>query len=460
MALFHSSPTWALFFFFFFSAIAITHQQPLLDSAEQESVYRVLDSINSDIPWRSQFADDLCTYAPNGVVCEYFSESGDVSSPDSAHITELSFGYDSDFATSPPCSPNSTLNPVLFTSFKYLRKLFFYKCFKNAPVSVPDFGASFGSNLEEVVFVENPSFVGSISGLIRNFSSLRRVVLTGNGVSGEIPDAVGDLVNLEELTLSRNRLSGKMDDLDLSKLKKLKILDLSQNSFEGDVPSSMANLSELMKLDLSSNGFSGKIPESFRALQKLEFLDLSFNRFGNFGVPLFLAEMPKLRDVYLSGNHLGGKLPEMWKNLGGVLRIGFSDMGLEGPIPASMAVHLRNLSYLGLDNNKLEGSVPEEFWLLDSVNEINLENNRLSGKVSFPRNFSSRIGLKLKLGGNPKLCLCFVKNSNGCLGKLKLTKETRTPNTGALDRSSSTQVFPLMVIISMVIEFLVLFLST
>lgn len=306
--------------------------------------------------------------------------------------------------------------------------------------------------LEELVFIDNPSFVGSLSGVLRNFTSLRRVVLTGNRVYGRIPDIVGDLVNLEELTLSRNQLSGEIP-LSLARLKNLKVLDLSHNFLSGKVPPSMGiNQSELLKLDLSSNGLSGRIPESFGAFKKLQFLDLSFNSFGSFGVPMFLSDMTKLREVYLSGNHLGGQIPDVWENLGNVVRVGFSDMGLEGNIPASMGAYLKNLSYLGLDNNKLEGTVPKEFGLLKFVGEINLENNSLSGRVSFPgSNLSSRIGQTLKLAGNPGLCvddedvLWSAKNSsNGSFGQLKLCKkEAQKPNPVPLEGSSSTaQVFP------------------
>ncbi|KAM6565060.1 hypothetical protein CsatB_025058 [Cannabis sativa] len=393
-----------LFFFFFFFFIGVSHQQPFLNSGEQESVYQVLDSINSAIPWRTLFSDDLCNSPPHGVVCDYFTEfnttTNDSSTSETFHITELSFGYVSDFTPNPPCSENSTLSPLLFTSFKYLRKLFFYKCFNSTPVSVPNVSAIAVSNLEELVFIENPGFMGSLNSLVANLSSLKRVVLIGNGVYGEIPSGVGDLINLEELTLSRNRLSGKMPN-ELGKLKNLKVLDLSLNSFDGEIPTTLSNLSELIKLDLSSNGFNGRIPESCKGLEKLEFLDLSFNSFGNFGVPLFLGEMVKLKEVYLSGNKFGGKIPNIWENLEGVLRIGFSGMDLEGSIPSSMAIHLKNLSYLGLDNNKLEGIVPMEFGVLPLLNEINLENNNLSGNVYFPEKF----GQKLKLGGNPKLKL-------------------------------------------------------
>ncbi|KAK2992820.1 hypothetical protein RJ640_002040 [Escallonia rubra] len=119
---------------------------------------------------------------------------------------------------------------------------------------------------QELVFVENPALMGSLSGHMSNITSLRRVVLTGTGVSGKVPDGFGDLVNLEQLTLSRNRFSGEVL-LDFSKLKKLKVLDLSQNGFEGNISESVGGLTGLLKLDLSFNKFSGKITESLKGLR-------------------------------------------------------------------------------------------------------------------------------------------------------------------------------------------------
>ncbi|XP_022769874.1 piriformospora indica-insensitive protein 2-like [Durio zibethinus] len=409
--------------------ISLQQEQPVLNLAEQDSVYQVLSSINSAIPWRTLFPDDLCSYPPHGVVCDYFTDP--TTNNVTVHITELSFGYVSDYAPNPPCSPNSTFSPLLFNSFKHLRKLFFYQCFIESQVYVPEIPTTFGSSLEELVFINNPAFVGPLSGIIRNFTSLRRLVLTGNGIYGSIPDGIGDLVNVEEITLSRNKLSGQVS-VNFSELKKLKVLDLSGNDVDGNVPCSVGNLTQLLKLDLSSNGFSGKIPESLSNLQGLEFLDLSFNRFGNFGIPLFFAEMPRLKEVYLSGNLLGGEIPEIWEKLGGILGIGFSGMGLVGGIPASMGVHLTNLCYLVLDNNNLEGKVPEEFGFLEFVSEINLENNNLSGRVPFSAKFTAKVGEKLRLKGNPELCvdekLSHGKSIHGSFGELKKCSKPDIPN--------------------------------
>lgn len=103
----------------------------------------------------------------------------------------------------------------------------------------------------------------------------------------------------------------------------------------------------------------------------VEFFDLSYNRFGNFGVFLFLDVMFSLKEVYLSGNFFGGMILEIWENFGGILGIGFFGVGLVGNILFFMGVFLINLSYIRLDNNKLEGIVFEEFGLLDYVYEMN-----------------------------------------------------------------------------------------
>ena len=290
MALFSTSTShtlsclYTLIFLFSFS---LSQDQPLLDPTEQKSLYNVLNSLNPTIPWQTLFPDDLCLSAPHGVVCDY-----DQNQPQKAHIVELNFGYVSDETPTPPCSSNATLNPLLFTSFTYLRKLFFYKCFNNTQNIINLSLPSFPSSLEELLFIDNPSVVSPLQPFLTNLTSLRRLVLIGNGFHGELPSQIGDFLDMEELTLSKNSLSGEVP-VSLGMMKKLKILDLSQNEFKGCVPEQVGNLTSLLKLDLSYNGFSCKIPESFSNLKKMEFLDLSFNLFGNFGVPLFLGEIQK-----------------------------------------------------------------------------------------------------------------------------------------------------------------------
>ncbi|XP_057798149.1 piriformospora indica-insensitive protein 2-like [Salvia miltiorrhiza] len=379
-----------------FTPAPVLTQSPL-NPPEQEAVYQILESVSPDTPWRSLFPDDLCSSAPHGVACDYFSAAA------TPHVTELSFGYVSDYTPNPPCNPNSILNPSLLAPLPRLRKLMFYKCFAHTQTPFPNFSVlNHTSSLEELIFIENPALTGSLHGKIGNLRRLRRLVLTGTGVSGGISDWFG---GLEQLTLSRNKFSGEIPMNAFRNMKRLKVLDLSDNAFEGALPESIGYATALLKVDLSHNRFSGKIPENLSCLKNVEFLDLSYNNFGSFGFPLVLAEMPSLKEVYLSGNFLGGEIPDIWGNLRGIMGIGLSSMGLVGNIPKSMGLQLRNACYIGLDNNMLQGVVPQELGDLEFVSELNLENNNLSGRLPFSAGFLSKLGGKLKVEGNLDLCI-------------------------------------------------------
>lgn len=75
-----------------------------------------------------------------------------------------------------------------------------------------------------------------------------------NKISGSIPNAIGNVVNLE-----RNRLSGLIP-LDLGKLQKLYQLDMDSNSLSRHLPSSFGNLSGLANFYLAFNNLEGNIP--------------------------------------------------------------------------------------------------------------------------------------------------------------------------------------------------------
>ena len=80
------------------------------------------------------------------------------------------------------------------------------------------------------------------------------------------------------IDLSRNSFEGEIP-WSIGKLKSLKGLNFSHNKFVGHVPLSLGNLSNLEWLDLSSNGLSGVVPnELAEDLTQLSFLNVSLNR--------------------------------------------------------------------------------------------------------------------------------------------------------------------------------------
>ena len=90
------------------------------------------------------------------------------------------------------------------------------------------------------------------------------------GISGQIPNEIGDLDSLEFLWLEDNLLTGPIPP-SIGDLSNLKYLILHFNELTGPIPPSMGNLSNLEILKLDNNQITGHIPDSICAL------DIVFN---------------------------------------------------------------------------------------------------------------------------------------------------------------------------------------
>ncbi|VVA38061.1 PREDICTED: LRR receptor [Prunus dulcis] len=88
---------------------------------------------------------------------------------------------------------------------------------------------------------------------------VKRIDLSSNILTGEIPSEITHLVELVSLNLSGNQLTGQIIP-EIGNLQSLEALDLSRNQIEGRIPTSLARIDRLDFLDLSLNNLSGEIP--------------------------------------------------------------------------------------------------------------------------------------------------------------------------------------------------------
>jgi len=58
----------------------------------------------------------------------------------------------------------------------------------------------------------------------------------------------------------------------------MRLLNLSRNQLEGQIPASISEISILEQLDLAKNNLSGQIPQELSKLTMLASLDVSFNK--------------------------------------------------------------------------------------------------------------------------------------------------------------------------------------
>ena len=213
-------------------------------------------------------------------------------------------------------------------------------------------------------------------------------IVAGAGVTGSIPTELGALRRLKVLDLSQNSLTGSIP-AELGNIESLEVLDLGYNSLTGSIPAELGNLGNLEVLNICVQqhdgtqrvgpGLTGSIPAELGDLESLEVLDLGYNSLTG-SIPAELGDLGSLRYLYLHSNQLTGSIPAELGNLGSLRSLDLSRNSLTGSIPAELG-NLESLQVLSLANNSLTGSIPAELGNLESLRFLFLSGNQLTGSI-------------------------------------------------------------------------------
>ena len=157
--------------------------------------------------------------------------------------------------------------------------------------------------------------VGEIPESIGNLINLKELALDGNKLTGRIPESIGNLTNLINLNLERNRLTGEIPK-SISNLTKLTYLGLGNNQLSGEIPDNINNLKNLAGISLWDNQLNGVIPESICNLaehfdKKLKWLNL-----GDLPLPIWHFSEEEINkyisepSIFISNNNFCQPYPE------------------------------------------------------------------------------------------------------------------------------------------------------
>lgn len=129
--------------------------------------------------------------------------------------------------------------------------------------------------------------------------------------------ALQDFYNLEELHMTRSNIPELGTHL-LWTLRKLTVLNLSQNNITQPLDESFRGLNNLKELYLDDNRIYSLPSGTFRYLLSLKILSLQRNRIQQM-MPRMFEQLGKLQVLKLSGNYLRELNPESFKD---VLQVG------------------------------------------------------------------------------------------------------------------------------------------
>ncbi|CAO2835275.1 unnamed protein product [Amaranthus hypochondriacus] len=163
----------------------------------------------------------------------------------------------------------------------------------------------------QVLSLQSNKFLGDIPSEITRLSNLTTLNISRNSLSGQIHPSISRLTKLQYLHLQENNFSGSIPE-SIGDMYNLIELQLGKNHLSGKIPPMPKNLQ--YSLNLSNNHFVGPIPEvSFFMMNELEILDLSHNSFSG-EIPRFNG-MESLTLLLLNDNNLSGVVPRFGKNV-------------------------------------------------------------------------------------------------------------------------------------------------
>ncbi|KAF7827075.1 receptor-like protein 7 [Senna tora] len=232
------------------------------------------------------------------------------------------------------------------------------------------------SSFASIFSISNNKFIGSISFLFCNASSLLILNLSHNKLTSPIPQCLVAFPYLLVLDLQMNNLVGTIPR-NFSKDNSLQTLHFNGNQLQGSLPLSLAHCTQLEILDVGENFIVDRFPDWLEDLQELQVLVLRENKFyGSFrSSNKSTQSFPKLRIFYVSKKIFNGSLPTAYFNkFKGMMEIYYGAVGLQ---------YMNNNDYFYKDSVviTLKGIIIELVRIQTTFTIVDLSNNMFDGKI-------------------------------------------------------------------------------
>ncbi|KAI3802460.1 hypothetical protein L1987_30592 [Smallanthus sonchifolius] len=215
-----------------------------------------------------------------------------------------------------------------------------------------------------------------------NNSRVTSIILTSMGLTGGLPMDIGQITELEYLILIGCNFIGQIPS-SIGNLENLEDLSLN-NILTGPIPSSVGNLKNLSWFDLSANQLTGSLTVSDGITPGQDMLTqaihirLGDNKLsGDIPPGLFHSEMT-LRHLLLENNSFTGNIPS---TLGLVQTVRLDRNSLGGDVPSNIN-NLTNVNEMDLSNNSfVRSNVPLWFSSLRSLTTLKMQHTNLVGEL-------------------------------------------------------------------------------
>ncbi|KAG5024583.1 hypothetical protein JHK82_020483 [Glycine max] len=221
--------------------------------------------------------------------------------------------------------------------------------------------------------------------VLQNMKSLRQIWANGNSFTGPIPD-LSHHDQLSDVNLRDNQLTGVVPP-SLISLPSLKFVNLTNNFLQGSSPIFKYGVGVDNSMDKGKNQYCTDVPGQPCSPLVNSLLSIV----EPMGYPLKFAQN------WQGDDPCANKWTGIICSGGNISVINFQNMGLSGTICPCFA-KFTSVTKLLLANNGFIGTIPNELTSLPLLQELDVSNNHLYGKVPLFRK-----DVVLKLAGNPDI---------------------------------------------------------
>ena len=212
------------------------------------------------------------------------------------------------------------------------------------------------------------------------------IFLTNNNLVGTLPPSLWRLRNLLGLCIKRNKgLSGHLGNILSSNMTTLLRVELAFNNLSGEIPGRiLTGMKSLVKLQLccqEGNGLEGEIPKEIGNLTELQVLSLGGNRRLHGLIPKSIAKLKKLYFFGLETAEYFSEFENLF-NLSSLRYMHLSLAGLNGTLPDEFGLYFSEMIECLLPGNNFTGNIPSTLGNMTKLLRLNLARNRFSGKIS------------------------------------------------------------------------------
>nr|XP_048330766.1 receptor-like protein 7 [Ziziphus jujuba var. spinosa] len=234
--------------------------------------------------------------------------------------------------------------------------------------------------------------------------SIRYYNASENMLSGEISNMFCNLSSLHFLDLS-----GSIPEICSNNASNLRIIDLSYNKLQGQLPRTLSNCMMLEGIVVSNNKLRDVFPSWLGSFPVLKILTLQQNEFyGVIGKPKNHLEFPKFQVIDISFNYFTGELPSHYIVCWNAMKdinphpLTYLSVMLNYSVSKFDWVQVDNryaitittksvkryygaiqdiFTFIDMSSNRFEGQISELFGNIKGLYSLNLSNNLLTGCI-------------------------------------------------------------------------------